>query len=104
AHMFFGAIWGYALGRRLVSKKISVLGFLLLAALAHGTFDATLSTDGMQLAAALVMACLAVVFIAVLRSALRHGAVPSRGAVDPHAPPPTELLPATELPRAYFRV
>ena len=59
----------------------------------------------MQLAAALVMACLAVVFISLLRSALRHGAVPSRGvAFDPDAPPPTELLPATELPRAYFRV
>ncbi len=105
AHMFFGAIWGYALGRRLVSKNTSVIGFFLLAALAHGSFDATLSTDGMQLASALIMAALAFGFVAMLRSALRHGAIAPRHArIDPHGPPPTELLPASELPRAYFRV
>ncbi len=105
AHMFFGAIWGYALGRRLVSKKTSVIGFFLLAALAHGTFDAILSTDGMQLAAALLMVVLAFGFVAMLRSALRHGAIaPRRFGTDLHAPPLTERLPESELPRAYFRV
>ena len=105
AHMFFGAIWGYALGRKLVSKKTSVIGLFLLAALAHGAFDAFLSTDGMQFAAALLMVGLASGFVVMLRSALRHGAIAQgRAVVDPHAPPPTELLPASDLPRTYFRV
>ncbi len=46
AHMFFGAIWGYALGARLVDRKSRVLLCLGLAAAAHGLFDALLSTDG----------------------------------------------------------
>jgi RsiW-degrading membrane proteinase PrsW (M82 family) len=105
AHMFFGAIWGYALGRKLVSGKTSVFGFFLLAALAHGTFDALLSTDGVQLAAAALMLGLAFGFVALLRSALRHGAVsPSRAHADSTAAPPTEMLPSGELPRVYFRV
>ncbi len=103
AHLFFGAIWGYALGRQLVSKKVSVLAFFVLAAVAHGTFDALLSTDGMQLAATLLVLGLAFGFVAMLQSALRYGAVrPQLPRIDDA--PLTEPLPAGELPRAYFRV
>jgi RsiW-degrading membrane proteinase PrsW (M82 family) len=103
AHLFFGAIWGYALGRKLVSRKTSVLAFFALAALAHGTFDALLSTDGMQLAATLLVLGLAFGFVAMLRSALRFGAVrPHRPVGD--ASPLTEPLPAADLARSYFRV
>jgi protease PrsW len=103
AHMFFGAIWGYALGRQLVSRKTSVLAFFLLAAIAHGAFDALLSTDGMQLASTLLVAALAFGFVAMLRSALRYGAVrPPRTVAG--GVPLTEALPAGDLPRTYFRV
>ncbi len=103
AHLFFGAIWGYALGRQLVSKKVSVLAFFVLAAVAHGTFDALLSTDGMQLASTLLVLGLAFGFVAMLQSALRYGAVrPQRPSTD--GAPLTEPLPAGELDRAYFRV
>jgi protease PrsW len=103
SHLFFGAIWGYALGRQLVSRRVSVLAFLGLAALAHGTFDALLSTDGMQLAATLLVLGLAFGFVSMLQSALRYGAV--RPRLDASGGPPlTEQLPAGELKRAYFRV
>jgi RsiW-degrading membrane proteinase PrsW (M82 family) len=103
AHMFFGAIWGYALGRQLVSRRVSVLGFFGLAAIAHGAFDALLSTDGMQLASTLLVLGLAFGFVAMLRSALRFGAVRPRAPLSGGAPP-TEQVPAGELQRAYFRV
>jgi RsiW-degrading membrane proteinase PrsW (M82 family) len=101
AHMFFGALWGYAWGRSLVSRRSSVLLYLLLAALVHGSFDALLSIDGAQYVAALVVPLLGVAFFVMLRRLLRHGAVrrpAGRGA------PATEPLPASALPRAYFRV
>jgi RsiW-degrading membrane proteinase PrsW (M82 family) len=103
AHMFFGAIWGYAMGARLVSRRVSVLGFLALAALAHGTFDALLSTDGAQLAATLVMLALAAAFVVMLQRALRYGAVPRRSPGEAE-PPATERVPASMLPRTYWRV
>jgi RsiW-degrading membrane proteinase PrsW (M82 family) len=103
SHMFFGAIWGYALGRQLVSRRVSVLGFFLLAAAAHGAFDALLSTDGMQLASTLLVLGLAFAFVAMLRSALRFGAVRPRMPLSGGAPL-TEQFPAGDLPRAYFRV
>ena len=102
AHLFFGAIWGYALGRQLVSRKTSVLAFFALAALAHGAFDALLSTDGVQLASTALVVGLALAFVVMLRSALRYGAIRPL-AVDGGAPL-TEPFPAGELPRAYFRV
>ena len=102
AHMFFGAIWGYALGRKLVSRRARVGPWLLLAAAAHGTFDALASTDGMQLLATLLVLALAVTFVALLRSALRHGAVRVRA---PFADAPvTEPFPLSEMPRTYVRV
>jgi RsiW-degrading membrane proteinase PrsW (M82 family) len=72
AHLFFGAIWGYALGRQLVSKNVSLLTFFAVAAAAHGTFDALLSTDGMQLASTLLVLGLAFGFVAMLQHALRY--------------------------------
>ena len=75
AHMFFGAIWGYALGARLVEKRPRVLLFLVLAAAGHGLFDALLSTDGGAMPAIFLNVVLASVFVAVVRRSLRHGVV-----------------------------
>jgi RsiW-degrading membrane proteinase PrsW (M82 family) len=101
AHMFFGALWGYAWGRTLVSRRTSVLPYLLLAALAHGTFDALLSIDGAQYAAAVVVPLLGVAFFVMLRNLLRYGVVrrPAAGGA-----PMTDPVPASVLPRLYFRV
>jgi protease PrsW len=103
AHMFFGAIWGYALGRQLVSRRVSVPAYFALAALAHGAFDALLSTDGMQLASTMLVLALAFGFVAMLRHALRYGAVLPR-LTAPGDAPLTEPMPAGELHRAYFQV
>jgi protease PrsW len=94
AHLFFGAIWGYALGRKLVSRKTSVLLFLGWAALMHGTFDTLLSIDALHALALVLNLVLASLFIWLLRRALRHGAVPPGGAAD--APP--------SMARAFFPV
>ncbi len=106
AHMFFGAIWGYGMGRTLVSRKARVWPWWLAACLAHGTFDALLSTDGLQIFATVLVLGLALAFVVMLRRSLRHGAIPvkPRRSIDLEAPPPTEPLPPSELPRTYFRV
>jgi RsiW-degrading membrane proteinase PrsW (M82 family) len=104
AHLFFGAIWGYALGQKLVSRRTNVPLFFGLAALAHGTFDALLSTDGAALYAGLLVVGLAIAFTLALRRALRHGAVPQRPHEARGAAPRTEPLPASTLQRAYFHV
>ena len=75
AHMFFGAIWGYALGARLVDKRPRVVLFFVLAAASHGLFDALLSTDGGGILAVLLNVVLASAFVAVVRRSLRHGVV-----------------------------
>ncbi|MDB4994146.1 MAG: hypothetical protein JWM74_1578 [Myxococcaceae bacterium] len=75
AHMFFGAIWGYALGKKLISKRTSVLLFLGWAALMHGAFDTFLSIRGMQLFAFALNLALASLFVLLLRKSLRHGVV-----------------------------
>lgn len=85
AHMFFGAIWGYALGARLVDKKSRVLLFLGAAAACHGLFDALLSMDGGGIFAVLLNVVLASVFVAVVRRSLRHGVVEeAMRAILPH--------------------
>lgn len=107
AHMFFGAIWGWAMGRKLVSRKASVWPWLLVAMIAHGTFDALLSTDGAQPFATALALALALAFILLLRNALRHGAVPVVAARKPwleEAAPATEPLPASALARTSWRV
>ncbi len=75
AHMFFGAVWGYAMGQKLVRKRTSVLLYFLLAATFHGAFDTVLSIDGTQLIALVLLGILALLFVVFLRRALRHGAV-----------------------------
>jgi len=82
-HMFFGAIWGYALGQKLVRKKTSVLLYFLLAAFCHGLFDTVLSIDGLQLLAMLLNGFLAILFVIFLRRALRHGAVVAGSKDEP---------------------
>jgi RsiW-degrading membrane proteinase PrsW (M82 family) len=104
AHMFFGAIWGYALGQRLVSRSPRLIAFLAAAALAHGCFDAFLSTNGTQLVATVVVLGLGLAFFTLLRRALRHGAVPGRPRVGEDEAPATEPLPPSRLAPRYYRV
>ncbi len=75
AHLFFAALWGYALGQRLVRKRAHLPLWLGLAALAHGAYDALLSTEGTGVFALLLNLLLATAFVLVVRSALRHGPV-----------------------------
>ncbi len=75
AHMFFGTLWGYALGRKLVAKKTRVLGYLLVASVAHGVFDASLGTRGFWPLALLVNGALTTAFVVLVRRALRRGVV-----------------------------
>jgi RsiW-degrading membrane proteinase PrsW (M82 family) len=103
AHLFFGAIWGYAMGRELVSRRTNALEWLAVAALVHGAFDAVLSIDGLQFLATPIVLGLAFTFVALMRNALRFGAVPAARA-RAGAPPPSEVLPASDLGRTYFRV
>lgn len=92
AHMFFGAVWGYALGARLINPKTRAWVWLLLAATAHGLFDALLSTEGAASLAILLNVALASVFVALVRRALRHGVVAK------------EMLSIKPEERALFRV
>jgi RsiW-degrading membrane proteinase PrsW (M82 family) len=80
-HMFFGALWGYALGQKLVRKKTPVWAYLLLAAFLHGAFDTMLSIDGTAIGAMIENLVLAGLFVLLLRRSLRHGAV-EKGAGD----------------------
>lgn len=75
AHMFFGAIWGYAMGARLVDPKRRLVLWFLLAAAMHGLFDALLSIDGAGILAVALNVSLASVFVVLVRRALRHGVV-----------------------------
>jgi RsiW-degrading membrane proteinase PrsW (M82 family) len=75
AHMFFGALWGYALGERLVDPKKRAWAWLLLGAACHGLFDALLSTDGAGFFAVVLNVGLASVFVMTVRRTLRHGVV-----------------------------
>lgn len=75
AHLFFGAIWGYGLGLRLVDPKARAGAYFLAAAAAHGLFDALLAVRGAGLAAVVLNVVLASTFVALVRRALRHGIV-----------------------------
>lgn len=85
AHLFFGAVWGYALGRKLVVPKTHVLAYLGLAAVAHGAFDAFLSYSSLTWLAFGLNVGMATLFVVLLRQSLRHGVVtPATAAVDPN--------------------
>jgi RsiW-degrading membrane proteinase PrsW (M82 family) len=83
AHLFFGAIWGYALGQKLVSRRTSVVLFFLFAALMHGAFDTLLSIDHMGIVALALNLALATLFVTFLRRALRYGVVGHHGEDRP---------------------
>lgn len=84
AHMFFGAIWGYALGAKLVDPKMRTWPWLLGAAAIHGLYDALLATEGAGLLAVMLNVGLASLFVVLVRSALRHGVVtPEMLAIRP---------------------
>ncbi len=75
AHLFFGALWGYAMGQSLLGRRPRIWLFFGLAALAHGAFDTFLSVDGLGFFAPLLNLSLAILFVVLLRRALRHGVV-----------------------------
>lgn len=81
AHVFFAAIWGYALGARILHKRRILLLFFVVSALAHGAFDALLSTEGTGLAAVALVVGLGALFISLVRRSLRFGIVTARGPV-----------------------
>jgi protease PrsW len=84
AHMFFGAIWGYALGARLVDPKRRLVLWLAASAALHGLFDALLSMEGGGTLALALNTVLASVFVALVRRSLRHGVIdPEARAVKP---------------------
>ncbi len=75
AHLFFAAIWGYAVGVRLVSRRRRLPFFFGIAALLHGSFDALLSSEHAAILILPLQLGLATTFILLLRRSLRHGAV-----------------------------
>ncbi|MEO9142981.1 MAG: PrsW family intramembrane metalloprotease [Polyangiaceae bacterium] len=75
AHLFFGAIWGYALGIRLVSRRRRLPLYFAVAALLHGAFDALLSSRSAAMVVLPLQLGLAATFVVLLRRALRHGAI-----------------------------
>ena len=81
AHMFFGAIWGYALGRKLVSPRTNVLGFLFLSALMHGAYDTFLSVHRLEYATLALHLFLTTLFVVLLRRALRRGVIADKDIV-----------------------
>jgi len=93
AHLFFGTIWGYALGRRLVEPERRVWPLFLAAAALHGLFDTCLSIDGAGLWAFVVGFGVASLFIVHLRLALRHGPIRKH-----------DSLPSERGPRELFRM
>jgi RsiW-degrading membrane proteinase PrsW (M82 family) len=84
AHMFFGAIWGYALGARLVDPKRRLFYWVAASAAIHGLFDAILSMEGGGTLAVILNTILASVFVSLVRRALRHGVIDAEArAVKP---------------------
>jgi RsiW-degrading membrane proteinase PrsW (M82 family) len=92
AHMFFGALWGYALGAKLVDPKTRPWVWLLFGAACHGLFDALLSTEGAGTLAVMLNVGLASTFVILVRRALRHGVISK------------EMLAIPPEARALFRV
>ena len=108
AHMFFGAIWGWAMGRTLVSRKARVWPWLLVAcararhlrrAALHRRRAAAGDAAGARCSPSRSSSCCA----ALCATAPSTSRPPSRPS-EVEAPPPTEPLPASaarahELPR-----
>ena len=83
-HMFLGALWGYALGQVLVTRsRARVALFFAVAAVAHGAYDTLCSIPDLAIFAKVLQVCLAVVFVALVRRALRHGVIDRRALRPP---------------------
>jgi RsiW-degrading membrane proteinase PrsW (M82 family) len=87
AHFLFSALWGYALGQKLVDPKSRVWPFFLLSVLAHGAFDACLSFPATAHFAPILNFGLASAFVVMLRRALRYGPVVPHHPAVPRATP-----------------
>jgi protease PrsW len=83
AHFLVASIWGFSLGRSVVRKRPKwhlALG-LVLAALSHGIFDASLGTGTLRTETLAVLIVLGAVFLSLCRGALRFGLVGSTESV-----------------------
>jgi hypothetical protein len=97
AHMFFASLWGYAMGRRLVTGKDRTPGMLGVAAVSHGLFDAFLATDGLAFAAIALELVLGSAFAMCTARALRRGALGDyAGGGD------AEEIPLSRVARSYY--
>ncbi|HEY8072675.1 MAG TPA: PrsW family intramembrane metalloprotease [Labilithrix sp.] len=81
-HLMFSAIWGYALGKRLVDKRARVLPWFAIAALLHGLEDNMLAF-GVPYAGMIATGVATVIFVVLLRKALRWGAATAIGDAAP---------------------
>jgi protease PrsW len=77
AHMFFGTLWGFALGRRIVFPKTRLAPYVLAAAFAHGVFDIFVTRRNARLLALGEMMALTSVFLILVRKSLQRGSVHS---------------------------
>jgi len=86
AHTLLSAIWGYALGMRLVEKrgaKLRVLRYFLLAALLHGATDTSI-TFHIPHSTLVFLVGLMTLFFLLLRNTLRWGTIDElRGEAPP---------------------
>jgi RsiW-degrading membrane proteinase PrsW (M82 family) len=74
-HAFYGVLWGYALGRRLVAgRRGRVVPWFLLAVLLHALWD-TLCDFGLSTALLAMFIALTTTFVVLIRRALRWGAI-----------------------------
>jgi hypothetical protein len=97
AHMFFASLWGYAMGRRLVTRKDRVPAMLGLAALSHALFDAFLATEGLAFAAILLELVLGASFALCTARALRRGALGEEDGANC-----SEEIPLSVVARSYY--
>jgi RsiW-degrading membrane proteinase PrsW (M82 family) len=71
-HAFYGVIWGYALGKRLVGKKPRVWPYFVAAVLLHALWD-TSCDFGLRNALIALHVALVITFVVLVRRALRWG-------------------------------
>jgi RsiW-degrading membrane proteinase PrsW (M82 family) len=72
-HVLLSSFWGYALGRKLVDKKVSLIWWFLASVFAHALYDALAGSIG--LFAYVFDVALSVAYVAMLRNALGRSAV-----------------------------
>jgi RsiW-degrading membrane proteinase PrsW (M82 family) len=77
-HMMYAAIWGYALGQRLVTKQPRLWRYFALAVLLHGAWDTAIDF-GVPHASNVLVVVTTTLFLIAVRRGLRWGVV-ERGA------------------------